>query len=109
MKRALLTLLLCVPSFAKPITHHALTGAVPCVNRYVNNPHTTQHEFDAMVDFTFNVGCGAFRHSGLLRKMNAGDVTGASNEFLKWTYVGKKQNRGLLKRREDERNLFLKP
>jgi lysozyme len=83
--------------------------AVACVNRYDNNRKTTQHEFDAMVDFTFNVGCGAFRKSTLLKKVNAGDMVGASNEFMKWTYVGKVQVRGLIRRRTDERSLFLKP
>jgi len=83
--------------------------AVACVNRYVNNQKTTQHEFDAMVDFTFNVGCGAFRKSTLLKKVNTGDMIGASNEFMKWTYVGKVQVRGLIRRRTEERNLFLKP
>jgi lysozyme len=99
---ALLWILLFVPAM------HG-QAAVPCVNKYVNNQHTTQHQFDAMVDFTFNVGCHAFHNSTLLKKVNAGDMTGASNEFMKWIYVGKTPVRGLIKRRTDERNLFLKP
>jgi GH24 family phage-related lysozyme (muramidase) len=44
----------------------------------------TQHQFDALVSFTFNVGAGAFEKSTLLRKLNAGDYGGASAEFRKW-------------------------
>lgn len=82
-------------------------AAVPCVRKYVTNTQVTQHEFDALVDFTFNVGCGAFRGSTLLRKVNAGDMTGAANEFPKWIYAGGKPLRGLVKRRADERALFM--
>lgn len=82
-------------------------AAVPCVNKYVHNLHETQHEFDAMVDFTFNVGCHAFATSTLLRKFNANDIPGTANEFMKWVYVGKKRIPGLVKRRKDERALFL--
>jgi lysozyme len=102
-------LALCFPLAAQTIHHPATQGAVACVNRYDNNKRTTQHEFDAMVDFTFNVGCGAFRRSTLLKDVNAGKMGPAASEFMKWTYVGKKQVRGLVKRRTDERNLFLKP
>lgn len=100
-------ILLCVLVLSVGIVHGQ--AAVPCVNKYVNNQHVTQHEFDAMVDFTFNVGCHAFAKSTLLKKVNAGDIPGAANEFMKWTYVGKVQVRGLIRRRTDERNLFLRP
>ena len=85
------------------------TGARACVNRYVDNKSTTLHQAGAMVDFVFNVGCGAFRKSTLLKKVNAGDMAGAADEFLKWTYIGKKRSAGLLRRRTEERALFLKP
>lgn len=101
-----LFLILCILGLA-PFSHGQ--AAVPCVNKYVNNQHTTQHQFDAMVDFTFNVGCHAFAKSTLLKKVNTGDMVGASNEFMKWIYVGKTPVRGLIKRRTDERNLFLRP
>jgi lysozyme len=83
-------------------------AAVPCVQKYVTYTRLTQHEFDAMVDFTFNVGCHAFAKSTLLKKVNRGDIAGAASEFMKWTYVGKVQVRGLVRRRVDERTLFLK-
>lgn len=70
-----------------------------------------QNQFDALVSFVFNVGEGAFAKSTLLRKINAKDRS-ASDEFIKWvngTVNGKKvQLPGLVKRRAEERDLFLK-
>lgn len=67
----------------------------------------TQNEFDALVSFAYNIGLGAVRKSTLLRKLNAGDKQGAANEFRRWTIAGGKVLRGLVRRRESERRLFL--
>lgn len=69
----------------------------------------TQHQFDALVSFAFNVGVGAFRDSTLLRKLNRGDYQGAADELLRWHYAGGKRLAGLEKRREAEKTLFLEP
>lgn len=69
----------------------------------------TQHQFDALVSFVFNVGTGAFRRSTLLKKLNNGDPTVAA-EFTRWVYVtkgGQKvQSAGLLNRRQAEVAMF---
>jgi len=59
------------------------------------------------VSFSFNVGLGNFQSSTLRSKLNRGDYEGASNEFPKWRKAGGKILKGLVKRRADERNLFL--
>lgn len=82
-------------------------AAIPCVKKYVKYDKLTQHQFDALVDFTFNVGCGNFRGSTLLKKLNQGDVSGAANEFPKWQYAGGKVLAGLVRRRAAEKALFL--
>jgi lysozyme len=66
-----------------------------------------QHEFDAYSSFAFNVGVSAFCKSTLVKKLNAGDYTGACNELPKWVYSGGKKYNGLVKRREQERKLCL--
>ena len=66
----------------------------------------TQSQFDAMVSLAYNIGPGAFLKSTLLKKVNAGDFIGASEEFLKWNKSGGKELRGLTKRREREKQLF---
>lgn len=71
----------------------------------------TQNQFDACTSLAFNIGLHAFRNSTLLKKIRAGDYRGASDEFLKWNKItlrGRKvASKGLTRRREAERTLFL--
>ena len=67
----------------------------------------TQGQFDALVSFAFNVGLGSLQKSTLRMKHNRGDFEGAAEEFLKWAKAGGKVLKGLLKRRQDERALYL--
>ncbi len=67
----------------------------------------TQGQFDALASFVFNLGAGRLRSSTLLRKLNAGDYAGAANQFLLWDKAGGKPLKGLTKRRQAERKLFL--
>ena len=67
----------------------------------------TQSQFDAMVSLAYNIGVGAFLKSTLLKKVNAGDFTGAGEEFLRWNKAGGKEVLGLTRRREREKQLFL--
>jgi GH24 family phage-related lysozyme (muramidase) len=66
-----------------------------------------QGQFDALVSFTYNLGARSLSTSTLLRKLNAGDYTGAADEFLRWNKAGGKVLNGLIRRREAERALFL--
>ncbi|WP_415034909.1 lysozyme [Azonexus sp.] len=73
-----------------------------------------QHEYDAFVSFSYNVGSGAFCKSGLVKKLNAGDYAGACNELLRWRFYQGKDcaapaNRcgGLYARRQAERRQCL--
>ena len=67
----------------------------------------TDNQFAALVAFAFNVGLHAFQGSTLLKKMNAGDPDGASEEFGRWAKAGGKTLLGLVRRRAAERALFL--
>lgn len=83
--------------------------AVDAVSQLVTVP-LSQHEFDALVSFTFNLGEGALASSTLLRKLNASDRAGATAEFVKWNNV--RQNgvlvpsAGITNRRIAEARLF---
>ena len=83
-----------------------MSWAVNVVNREVS-VNLSQNEFDALVDFVFNVGSGAFQGSTLLRLLNSGDYAGASREFDKWDHVSGAVVAGLLRRREAETSEFL--
>ena len=67
----------------------------------------SQGIFDALVSFSFNVGLGNLQRSGLRMKTNRGEFEAAADEFLKWTKAGGRVLPGLVKRRNDERALYL--
>jgi lysozyme len=67
----------------------------------------SQGIFDSLVSFAFNVGLGNLQRSSLRMKTNRGEFEGAAEEFLKWTKAGGKVLPGLVKRRMDERALYL--
>lgn len=67
----------------------------------------SQQQFDALVSFTFNLGAGNLQSSTLLKKLNAGDYSGAAEELLRWNKAGGKEVAGLTRRRAAERKLFL--
>ncbi|HBM3264004.1 TPA: lysozyme [Klebsiella oxytoca] len=67
----------------------------------------TQNQFDALVSFAYNVGSRALSTSTLLKKLNAGDIKGAADEFLRWNKAGGKEMPGLTRRRKAERDVFL--
>jgi lysozyme len=75
--------------------------AQAAVNKYVRVP-LRQGQFDALVDFTFNVGIGAFANSHLLAAVNAGNFAQAEAEFNKWIFVKGTVSAGLQSRRAQE-------
>jgi lysozyme len=75
------------------------------VNKLVQRT-VTQGEFDAMVDFTFNLGSGNFQHSTLLQLVDAGNFEAAAHEFQKWDKCGGVVVAGLLRRRLAEEAEF---
>lgn len=61
-----------------------------------------QHEYDAYVSLSYNIGSKAFCGSTLVRKLNAQDYAVACKELLRWDKFKGKSVRGLTLRRERE-------
>lgn len=61
-----------------------------------------QHEFDALVSLTFNVGTAAFTKSTLVNALNDGEFSRAAAQFTEWTKAGGVHQPGLLRRRTRE-------
>jgi lysozyme len=80
-----------------------LKWAENAVNKKVE-VQISQNMYDALVSFVYNLGSSIFQESKctLLRKLNAQDYTGASNEFKRWNRAGRKVVKGLSKRRYKE-------
>lgn len=94
-------------SQAEEYLEHEINEKTSGVNKYVKIP-ISQNQFDALVSFAYNVGLGALQKSTLLKLLNAGDVSGAAEQFLRWNKAGGVELKGLTRRREAERSLFLK-
>jgi lysozyme len=83
-----------------------VAGAVACVNRLLTSD-INQNQFDALVDFVFNLGCANLASSTLLRFVNSGDFADAAAQFQRWDHAGGVVVPGLLQRRQAEATLFL--
>jgi GH24 family phage-related lysozyme (muramidase) len=77
--------------------HHAENCVAKCINTDL-----TQNEFDALVSFVFNLGCGALLGSTLLKYINDGRMDEASEQFRRWNKAGGQAVAGLTRRREAE-------
>ena len=77
-----------------------------CVNKSVTS-NINQNQFDALVSFAYNLGCGSLKKSTLLKKVNADPCDPSIlSEFMKWNKAGGKVLNGLTKRRHDEASLY---
>ena len=66
-----------------------------------------EKQFSALLSFTFNLGSAALERSTLRQKLNRLEYLSAANEFPKWVFAGGIKLSGLVKRREEERYIFL--
>lgn len=89
----------------------------PAVRRAVQVP-LNQRKWDAVVSTVYNTGPGGGGRDGFLylaaggpstflRKLNLGDYAGAAAEFPKWVRSGGQVLKGLQRRREATRLVFL--
>ncbi|MES2391334.1 MAG: lysozyme [Acidobacteriota bacterium] len=90
---------------ADALLRNDVAAAVACVNRALRIP-VEQHQFDALVDFCFNTGCGNFLGSTLLRAVNANDFAAAGAQFGLWVHAGGAVIPGLVRRRAAEAAMF---
>jgi lysozyme len=103
-------------TFAKGVTEAQGTAilyedvhdAEQAVARLVKVP-ITQGQYDALVDFAFNLGRVRLAESTLLRELNSGHMTEAGEQLLRWDHAGTQVNDGLKTRREAELQLWNGP
>lgn len=65
-----------------------------------------QHQFDALVCFSFNVGSWSFRNSSLLRLLNQGRYDAVPEQLARWVKADGKTVPGLVNRRRNEAKLW---
>jgi len=66
-----------------------------------------QHEYDAMIAVTYNIGPSAFCGSSMARRLMSGDYKGACEAILMWDKYRGKPLRGLTNRRQAEYRLCM--
>ena len=86
---------------AEKILAADLLLAEAAVKRLVRVP-LAQGQFDALVDFVFNLGAGRLASSTLLKYLNAGKYDAAAWQLLAWDHAGSHEIAGLKARREAE-------
>jgi lysozyme len=79
--------------------------AEQAVERLVEVP-LTQGQFDALVDFCFNLGAGRLASSSLLKDLNAGKYADAAQQLLLWDHAAGRENAALKARRQAEAALW---
>lgn len=78
------------------------------VARWVHHP-INENQVAALLSLSYNIGPEALETSTLLKKLNAGDVAGASAQFTVWNRSNGQVVRGLVIRRAAERHVFDTP
>lgn len=76
----------------------------PMINAGLND-----NQFGASVSLAYNIGVHAYSTSSALKHINSGDYDRAANSILLFNKAGGKVLKGLVRRREAERKLFLTP
>lgn len=74
------------------------------IDPYIKRP-ITEETRAALYSFAYNVGAGNFRTSTLLYRINQGDTAGACDQLRRWVYAGGQKWKGLVTRREIEREV----
>lgn len=80
-------------------------AAEEAVQRLVKVP-LTQGQFDALVDFCFNLGAAKLTASTLLKFLNHGRYDDAAEQLLRWDHAGGHEIDALKARREAEAELW---
>lgn len=91
---------------------HDVAGFAQSVTRALGGAATTQHQFDALVSFAYNVR--GWEASTLLKLHKKGDFVGAQLQFSRWVFGRDENNRptrlgGLVRRRDAEAALYGRP
>lgn len=91
---------------ATEMLKNMLVGFEKAVDTYCIDT-INQNQFDALVSFAYNVGTNALKNSTLLKKLNvnANDPT-IRDEFMRWVKAGGKTLKGLVRRRQEEADLY---
>lgn len=93
-------------AFAQRLLACDVDDAEEMVHALVKVP-LTQGQFDALVDFVYNLGATRLAGSTLLHDLNSGRYDAAAQQLLLWDHSGEEVLEGLKERREAEYALWM--
>lgn len=93
----------CEERLERQLIAHA-KPVVACVPQLKDNPNALA----ASVSLAYNIGPTAFCRSSLATKFRQGDIKGGCDGFLAWRFAGGREIRGLVNRRNSERQICLR-
>ena len=91
---------------AGPLLKREIRHVESAINRLIK-AELTENMFSATASLVYNIGTGNFQRSTLKMKLNRGEYENAADEFPKWRKAGGRILKGLVRRRAQERELFL--
>lgn len=94
-------------SEAELILASDISLANQALTRLVHAP-LNPYQRAALVSFIFNVGAGAFQASSLRQKLNRREYQATAEQFPLWVHGGGRILPGLVRRRHNEKALFLR-
>lgn len=90
------------------LQHQADEHLAQALESIESDVYLSQNQIDALASFVYNVGVGAFKSSTLLKMLNRKQpAKEVADQFMRWTKAGGRTLRGLVRRRQAERALFL--
>ena len=75
------------------------------INKYVTVA-LSQHQFDALVSWVYNLGPANLKASTMLKVLNEGQYEEVPSQMKRWNKAGGKTLDGLIRRRQAEAYLF---
>ncbi len=91
---------------AEELLKKDLLNSAASIMRLISSP-LSENQYASLLSFAFNLGGGALQRSSLRSKLNRYEYLDASEEFKKWVWAGNRISKGLIRRREAEKLLFL--
>lgn len=92
-------------SIGELLLRHDIRLAELAVSRLITVP-LSQSQFDALVDFVYNLGSGALQASTLRARLNRGQYSEVPAQLRRWVHGGGRVLPGLVIRREAEVSLW---
>ncbi len=83
-----------------------LQHAMQAVKKLIHRP-LNDSQFIALTDFCYNLGSGALQRSQVRMCINRGDLIAGAGKMVQYSHAAGKLVKGLLVRREAEKQLFL--